>query len=109
MGKGSAFLEYVVHDVLADMQGITSRAMFGGHAIYKEGKIFLLIIDDELYAKANESTKDFFEARGSHRFSYTNKHGKVFTMNYYVVPEEVMEQRDECGEWMSMALRARAS
>ena len=106
MGKSSAFLEYVMHDVLADMHGITSRAMFGGYGIYKEGKIFLLIIDDELYAKANESTKHFFEEQGSHRFSYTNKHNKVFSMNYYLVPEEVMEQRDECHEWMVTALRA---
>jgi TfoX/Sxy family transcriptional regulator of competence genes len=43
------YCEYVVHDVLGHIKGITARAMFGGYGLYLDGAIFGIIADtDEL-------------------------------------------------------------
>lgn len=90
---GSDFNDYVVKDLLADVEGIFSRAMFGGYGLYKDGIIFGIIADDELYLKVDKSNKDRFESFGSHPFEYDGKKHKKIAMSYWVVPEEVLENR----------------
>lgn len=104
MKRNSEFHDYVVLDILGDIPSITSTAMFGGYGLYKEGKIFALIIDDELYFKAGEKTKNYFKAKGSRPFTYKKKDGKTYTMNYWLVSEDVMENREKLGEWVDKAL-----
>ncbi len=49
MHAKNSFDDYVVHDVLGHIDGISARAMFGGHGIYKDGVIFAIIAYDELF------------------------------------------------------------
>lgn len=104
MGKDNSFHDYVVYDLLGNFSGISSRAMFGGYGVYKDRKIFAIIVDGELYLKGREGIKEFFESRKSHQFSYSRKDGKTYAMNYWFVPEEVYENRDILAEWVEMAL-----
>ncbi len=60
--KRSGFVEYLVHDLLADMRGVSARAMFGGWGIYKEGIMFGLVDEDELFLRSAHRT-----ARSSRR------------------------------------------
>ncbi|MEK7638697.1 MAG: TfoX/Sxy family protein [Patescibacteria group bacterium] len=106
MAKDTSFHDYIVYDVLRDISDITSRAMFGGHGVYQQGKIFAIIVDGELYFKANESTKKFFLERASHPFAYSKRDGKTYTMNYWLVGEAVYENRDELKEWVATAINA---
>lgn len=94
-----------MHDALAGIPGITSRAMFGGWGIYKDKKIFGLIADGELYFKVDETTKPEYESYGSRPFTYTNR-GKTYAMSYWLVPEEVLERPDEIYEWVEKAAHA---
>ena len=55
MKKDNSFHEYVMRDFLGDISGITSRAMFGGWGVYKDGTIFGIIFDGELYFKVDKS------------------------------------------------------
>ena len=82
MSKDTSFHNYVVNDLLADVLGVSSKAMFGGHGVYKNGKIFAIIVEGELYLKASENTKNFFEKHNSHQFTYSKKNGKTYAMNY---------------------------
>ncbi|MBX9765614.1 TfoX/Sxy family protein [Patescibacteria group bacterium] len=89
----SEFKDYVVGDVLGDMRGITARAMFGGYGLYKDGVIFGIIAEDELYLKVDDTNRDEFVAFDSHPFVYEQGKHKKTTMSYWVIPEEILEDR----------------
>lgn len=93
--KQSEFVEYLVHDLLADMRGVSARAMFGGWGIYKEGVMFGLVDEDELFLKVGTSNRAEFEAMGSSPYTYAKKDGKRVTMSFWSVPEEMLESPPE--------------
>jgi DNA transformation protein and related proteins len=103
--KTSGFLEYVLGDLLNETPGITSRAMFGGWSLYRDGVIFGMIDDDRLYFKAGEENLKDFQEMGSKPFTYQMKNGKSGTMNYYEVPEEIMENRELLSAWVEKAMQ----
>ncbi len=104
MKKSTEFQDYVVHDILGGIQGITSRAMFGGYGIYKNGKIFAIIVDGELYFKVDENTVPDFKKLGSSQFTYEKKDGKKYAMNYWLLPEEIMEDKEKLESWVFAAV-----
>ena len=101
----STFVDYVVSDLLGDVEGVRARAMFGGHGIYKGDTMFAIIVDDELYYKVDDSNRRDFEALGSEPFRYQAKGRKTVTMSYWKLPAEVMEDRHELEEWTTKAVR----
>lgn len=109
MSKDESFKEYVTTEVLAAVDGISARSMFGGYGIYRNGIFFALIADGVLYFKVDESNKKEFEKLGSKPFIYISPKGKKMTMNYYQLPPEVMENRDEVGNWVEKSYRVALS
>lgn len=105
--RDETFHEYVM-DALGEIPGITSRAMFSGYGIYKDGLIFGIIADGALYFKADTETHADFEAYGSTPFTYPMKSGKKTTLSYWLVPEEVLEDRETLSEWVENAHGASA-
>ncbi len=103
--KDDTFHEYVM-DVLSDIPGITSRAMFSGYGIYKDGIIFAIIADGALYFKADTETEADFKEYGSGPFTYPMKNGKTTTLSYWLLPEEIMENRELLPEWVERAVAA---
>lgn len=109
MAVDRAFHDHVVHDLLADVTGISSRSMFGGWGIYRDGIFFAIITDGELYFKVDGTNRPAFERRNSRPFVY-ERDGKPITMSYWLVPEEILEDRDELVAWAeaSVAVGRRA-
>ena len=103
----SGYLQYIVEEVLRDIPGISFRGMFGGYSLYKDGVIFGMIIDDQLYFKVDESNKPDFIEKECQPFLYTNKNGKEISMGYYTVPEEVLEDTNELQTWVEKAVQAK--
>ncbi len=95
MAADSSFHDYVVRDLLGEVDGITSRAMFGGWALYRHRIIFGIIVDGELYLKVDETNRSDFERIGSHPFAYSNKRGRSVAMPYWLVTEEQMEDHQQ--------------
>lgn len=93
------FPEYIIHDLLSDLPGMSYKAMFGGYGIYKEGLIVACIMDDELYLKVDDGNRKEFEERDSHPFVYVSPKGKQMPMGYWSVPPEVLENREELQAW----------
>jgi len=93
--------EYVMGDVLGHVEGVASRPMFGGYGLYLNGAIFGIITDvDELRFKVDETNRAQYEALGSTPFEYTGrKDKKAVVMSYYLVPEEVQEDREKIESW----------
>lgn len=95
MTKDKSFHEYIAYDILGDVHNITSRAMFGGWAIYKSGIIFGIIVAGELYFKVDDRNRSEFEETESHPFVYKRKDGRLITMSYWLVLEEIMEDKEK--------------
>jgi DNA transformation protein len=101
--KSNVFLEYLLGDVFEETLHVTVRAMMGGHVLYSEGKVFGIAEDDELWLKGSDEFAGWYLSRGSRKFSYP-KEGKVQEMNFFLVPEEVLENRGDFNEWLDVAL-----
>jgi DNA transformation protein len=101
--KLTPFVEYLIYDVLDESLHITARAMMGAHILYNEGKVFAIAEDDRLWFKGNKELQDWYMSRGSKKFSYM-KEGKKQEMNYFLVPEEVIENKEELDVWLDVAL-----
>ncbi len=106
MKRDQSFHDYVVGDLLRDVPGISSRAMFSGWGVYARGIMFGIIIDGELYVKVNDRNKEEFQKRGSHPFTYTTKNRKPTTMSYWVVPDEVLEDKEQLYQFVDAAIEA---
>lgn len=96
----------MMHDLLGGMPDIVSRPMFSGWGIYKNGIIFAIIADGELYFKADGESKKDFERLGSMPFLYSMKNGKTATLSYWVLPEEIREDQRELEQWIARAVEA---
>jgi len=93
---------FVVHvlDLLHPFGPVRVRAMFGGFGLYREGAMFALIAEGELYVKADEVNRERFEAEGLRRFSYMRQ-GRERFMSYYTLPEAAMDDSEALARWAS--------
>lgn len=106
MNTQDSFHEYVMRDLLRDIAGVSSRRMFGGYGIYKDGIIFGLIADDELYFKADELNQKDYEQAGSTPFTYERKNHPRTVMSYWKVPADVIEDRSAIEAWIDKSVAA---
>ena len=77
--------------------------MFGGVGIYDRDVFFALIADDTLYFKVDDSTRPEFVARGCQAFRPYGEEGEE--MQYYRVPDELLEDSESLGHWAERAIR----
>ncbi len=63
------------------------------------------MLDERLYLKANDVTRNEFESRGLSQFIYTTR-GKTVRLSYYEAPAEVFEEPESMCEWARRALAA---
>ena len=94
MPGDAGFLQHVM-ELLESIDGVTSRAMFGGYGIFQDGDMFALISNSTLYFKVSEENLVQYEDADSQKFS---------PMPYYEVPEEVMENEEKFLEWAEVSI-----
>ena len=98
-------LQYFLSDCLQDEKAYTTKTMMWGYCIYKSGKIFAIYAFDMIYFKTHKSNlQDYIDARAK-QFEFEKKDGKIARMGYYVLPEEIMEDREELQKWIEKALK----
>ena len=106
MGGKDDYLRWVLEH-LSGAEGVSSRRMFGGFGLYRNGVFFGIISGDTLFFKASETSRADYETRGMARFRpYRNK--PLLSMSYYEVPADVLEDADECVRWAMQAVAAGA-
>ena len=107
----SEFIEHIA-ETLGDFGSVQIKRMFGGHGVFRDGLMFALVADDELFLKADAQTVADFEALGLDPFTY-QRAGKRAQLSYYRAPESFLEDRELAHEWakkaFDAALRARKS
>lgn len=98
------YLDYL-HDLFSAFAPITTRAMFGGYGVYRDGVIVGIVIDDVLYLKVDDATRAVFEAAGCVPFMYEAK-GKSIPMSYWNLPDEALDSTQDFRPWAQRAWEA---
>ncbi len=98
MASSQQFLEYV-SEQLQGLEQLTSRRMFGGAGLYRDGIFFGLIYKDRLYFRTDEATRREYEARGGEAFRPRPQFASLKAAAYYTVPADVLEDSEELTLW----------
>lgn len=78
--------------------------MFGGEGIFAGELMIGIVVDDQIYLKAGDATRADFEAEGSKPFTYTRgKERNATSLSYYTVPERLLDDPEELGQWARKA------
>lgn len=108
MSVSADYLAYVT-DQLSGLARVSTRRMFGAIGLYADDVIFGLIDDDVLYFKVDDATREDYLRRGSTPFR-PYKDEPTYSMNYFAVPPDVLEDADELTRWARTAVQvARAA
>ena len=102
MGVNPSFRTFVLEQLARATTNVRDRAMFGGVGIYSGELFFALIAEDTVYFKVDDTNRPDFEARGMGPFRPAGPDGEV--MQYYAVPEELMEDPEALRLWVDRAL-----
>jgi DNA transformation protein and related proteins len=108
MSVSADFVTYVV-DQLAATATVVSRRMFGGVGLYANGLFFGLIAEDTLYFKVDDSNRADYIRRGSKPFRPRAREPDTYSMNYFEVPADVIDDADELIVWARKALSVAAA
>ena len=95
MTSGDSFKDFV-EDQLSGLGGLSFRAMFGGHGLYRGDAFFGIFFNDRLYFKTDGSTRSDYAARGMKCFQPSKKQK---LKNYMEVPPDILEDRERLLEW----------
>lgn len=94
----TGFLAYVLEQ-LNDLGDVESRAMFGGHGLYRRDIFFGIVHRGRLYFRVDDSTRGEYQARGMTPF----RAGRQTLGSYFEVPTEVLESFGEIARWARRA------
>ena len=82
---------------------IALRRMFGGHGIYRDGRIVALSVDGGIWLKTDALSRPAFESAGSRPFTYAKSTGVTVALSYWALPEEAFDDPDSLRRWVRLA------
>ncbi|MFY9553382.1 MAG: TfoX/Sxy family protein [Blastocatellia bacterium] len=103
MPVSEEYIDYVV-DQLGCIGEIVSKRMFGGVGLYHDGLFFGLIAGDLLYFKVDDENRRDYESAGAKPFQPYGE--ESYSMGYYEVPVDVLENVDRLKMWARAAIGA---
>ena len=103
MPVSEGYKTYVL-DQLQPGSPVIAKAMFGGIGLYRDGVFFGLMADDSLYFKVDESPRADYEQVGARPFEPYGEGS--YSMQYYEVPAEVLEDHESLRAWADTAVAA---
>ena len=102
MPVSPSFQTFVVDQLSRVVPQVRGRRMFGGVGLYSGEVFFALMADDLLYFKVDDSNRADFGARQMGPFRPYRYKGEV--MQYYQVPDELLEDVEALRPWAEKAL-----
>lgn len=94
MAPNKDYLDRVMK-LLAPIEGVSSKPMFGGYGLFHESAMFALVSGAGLFFKVDDSNRAAYEQAGSKQYK---------PMPYYLVPAEVLEHAEKFLEWARAAM-----
>jgi DNA transformation protein len=95
------YIQYV-RDLLAPFGPLIFKKMFGGYGIYKSQLIIALVVDNELYFKANLAAAEYFRSCGCAPFTY-ERIGKLISLPYWRLLPEILENQELLEKYFILA------
>ena len=108
MSVSNDFLIYVV-DQLKPFARVVTRRMFGGVGLYADELFFGLIDDDTIYFKVDDTNRGDYTARGCKAFRPVANDPDAYSMSYFEMPADVLEDPDELAIWARKSLAVAAA
>jgi DNA transformation protein and related proteins len=101
---------FVTHclELLGALGHTRSTRMFGGWGLYVDDLFVALILNEQLYLKANASTQAQFVAAGGAAFVF-QKNGQAISTHFFTVPAEAMDSAALMLPWARLAQQAALS
>ena len=104
MSSDSDFVAHVL-ELLEGFGEVNAKRMFGGQGIFREGLMFALVADCELYFKVDDENRETFEAAGLTPFRYQRR-GEEVSLSYYHCPEQAFRDRPTMRKWAELGWMA---
>ena len=104
MSAEADFIDYLVES-LNPLGPVRAKKMFGGFGIFLDELMFGLVSKNVFYLKVDDKNRSDFESRGFGPFTYSRK-GKEYSMSYYEVPHETMDDAEQLCQWAQKAYDA---
>ena len=98
------YLDYL-HDLFYDVAPVTTRAMFGGHGVYRARVIIAIVVSETLYLTVDQLTRPAFAAQECAPFVYEAK-GRSVPMSYWSTPEAALDSPQDFRPWAQRACDA---
>jgi DNA transformation protein len=105
MGVSTAALE-AVQEVFAFVPELRIKRMFGGAGVFSGELMFALAFEEDLYLRADEESRDRFEAEGCAQFTYATRDGERMSLGYWRAPDEVWDDPEAARRWAGLSLEA---
>jgi DNA transformation protein len=108
MAVSAEFQDYVLEQ-LADVGAIMPKKMFGGVGVYYRKLFFGILHNNNFYLKVDDLNRKDYEKEGMSAFKPFKD--RPMTMQYYEVPVEILENKNQLKVWAQQAIEvaARAS
>jgi DNA transformation protein len=107
MSISDSYRTFVLDQLGRTTERVRMKSMFGGAGVYAGELFFAIVSDDVLYFKVDNTNRPDFEARGMQPFRPFGEGGEV--MQYYQLPEELLEDPDELKPWVEKAILVAAN
>ncbi|NGZ08808.1 MAG: TfoX family protein [Nitrospira sp. LK70] len=99
--KNDGFKDFIL-DQLTELNGVTIRAMFGGHGLYHRTTFFGILHTGRLYFKVSAATVPNYKERGMKPF---RPNAKQTLKSFYEVPIDVIEDAEILTQWATVAVK----
>lgn len=103
MAISEEFREYIL-ERLECFGPVVARKMFGSLEFYLSGVHFALASRNVLYFKVDDSNRPDYKAAGMEPFKPFGE--KSYSMSYYEVPSEILDDDQALREWAFKAYKA---
>lgn len=105
MAFDGALVDWVC-EAMAPVGTVTMRRMMGVATLYCDGTVFAVVDDEALWLKGDAQSDSAWDAAGCPRFTFTDKDGRVMTMNYRRAPDDVYDDAEALRHWAGLAIAA---
>jgi DNA transformation protein and related proteins len=96
-----------IRDLFSEFGPVTTRRMFSGAGIFRDGLMLGLIVREVIYLKADEEDAADFKREGCGPFTYTRGKNsgrpKQHALPYWRLPERLYDDPDELAVWARKA------
>lgn len=107
MASANGFHDFV-KELFAGLGPVQIKRMFGAAGGYADGVMFLLLADDAIHIKVDETLKLQLRAEGSGPFVWTPQSGpragESIDLGYWRLPDSALDDPDEAVIWGRKAL-----